>query len=293
MSGRLDVRRDLWVIGRARYAFGFEPRGAGESFQSLGGSFREPVETQTINGGVLLHKSFNRLWGEVEGSVRRREYFDAELTGGGTSNQSFRDGTVEETVGRVGYEVSPKTSAFLETGYQWRDFEDSRFDSEGYKVLAGVRRELTPLVDAEAAIGYLHQDGSGAIDDIDTWTFRTHIAYDITPLLKGSIVGTRDAGSPSQFGSGSNRIESEVGIRADYAIRRDVMLMAGVGYGAVDYVDSSREDWYVRVTTGLEYQWRPWLSLWANYAFLHYDANLAPTIDYDKNLLFAGILARY
>jgi hypothetical protein len=293
VSGRVDVRSDLWLVLYAKYAFGFEARGAGESFQALGASFAEPIETQTFGGGVLIHKAFNRLWLEIAGSGRRQTYFDAKLTGGGTADQSFRDGTVEDAVARAGYEFSPRTSAFLESVYEKRDFEDNRFDSDGYRLLAGVRYELTRLINAEIAVGYMHHDTTGSLNDIDTWTFRTQVRYEVTPLFTAAVVGARDAGAPSQFGTGSNRVETEIGVRGDYAIRRDVMLTAGAGLGWVDYVDATREDEYWRLTTGVAYQMRPWLSLWANYSYLNYDANVAPTIDYEKSLLFAGLSAQY
>jgi hypothetical protein len=156
-----------------------------------------------------------------------------------------------------------------------------------------VRYELTRLASAEAAIGYLHHDPDGALNEIDTWTYRAQLTYDVTPLMVIALVGSRDVSSPSQVSAGSNRLHSDFGIRGDYAIRRDVTLMAGAGYGWVDYVDGTQEDDYLRLTTGAEYMFRPWLSLWTNYAYLHYDSNAVPVIDYDKSVFAVGVRARY
>jgi hypothetical protein len=108
-----------------------------------------------------------------------------------------------------------------------------------------------------------------------------------------AMVGSRDVGSPSQDGVGSNRINSEIGVRADYAIRRDVTLNAGAAYGAVEYVDSGRDDDYYRLAFGGEYLFRPALSLWADFSYLDYSSNATPVIDYDKSVVSAGVKARY
>jgi hypothetical protein len=292
IAGRLDVYRDFWLSAYADYTFGFEPRGSGESFQV----FEEPIETQTVKSGVVAHKQFNRLWGEIAGSLRREEFFDAKLNVGGVNtnvDQSFRDGTVDDVSGRVGYEFSPKTSVFLEGGYQWRNYEDDRFGGEGHTALVGLRHELTRLVNSEIAIGYMNMNDDGALHDIDTWTYRAQLSYEVTPLMTVALVGARDLTSPSQFNTNSNRIYSDVGIRGDYAIRRDVSLMAGAGYGRLEYIDTNQNDDYVRLTTGADYLLRPWLSLWANYAYVDYESNAAPTIDYNKSVVSVGVQARY
>jgi hypothetical protein len=291
VAGRLDVRRDLWLTSYGRYQYGFEPRGFGESFQP----FERPIKTQTLDGGMLVHKSFNRLWSELSTSARRQEFSSGELTDGTHVEQSFRDGTINDVRSRLGYEFSPRTSAFLESAYEWRNYDDSRFDSTGYKLLTGLRYEFTRLVNAEVAVGYLHHNSDGILDDIDTWAYRAQLRYDITPLVAAEIVGSRDVGSPSMdLGiAASNRVDSEFAVRVDYAIRRQVTLMVGAGLGWVDYVDTTRRDNYVRITTGLEYEFRPSLSLWANYSFLTYDSNLVPTIDYDKSVFSVGVVTRY
>lgn len=292
VAGRIDVARDLWVTSYGNYRLGFEPRGTGDSFER----FKEPITTQTVDGGVLVHRAFNRLWGELSGSARHQQYSDAQLLVGNQYqevDQSFRDGNVKDIRGRLGYEFSPKTSVFAETAREWRDYEDSRFDGIGYKLYSGLRHELTRLVNAEVAVGYMHQDSDGMLDNIDTWAFRAQLRYDITPLLRAEVVGSRDIGAPSLDGTGSNRIESEIGLRADYLLRRDLTLTVGTGYGWVEYVDSGRDDNYVRLTSGLEYQLRPSLSLWANYSFLAYESNQVPNIDYDKSVFSVGVVTRY
>lgn len=289
IAGRLDIQRDFYVKAYGEYAYGFEARGSGESFQN----FLEPVEKQSMGAGALVHKRFNRLWGEIEGSVSDEEFFDAR-TSLGEIDQSFRNGTAYAAGGRLGYEISPKTSVFAESSYDTREYEDGRVDGDGYKVGVGARYELTRITSAEAAIGYRYYDPSRPeFDEIDDWYYRARLRWDVTPLMTVALVGSRDVGSPSQDGTGSNRINTEIGVRADYAWKRDVTLNAGLAFGAAEYVDSGRDDEYYRVALGADYWFRPWLSFWANYSYLDYESDIAPTIDYDKSVVTIGVRAQY
>ena len=289
IAGRLDIQRDFYVKAYAGYRYGFEERGSGESFQN----FLKPIETQTIGAGALVHKRFNRLWGEVSGAVRDEEYFDAKVLLGNI-DQSFRNGTAYEATARLGYEISPKTSVFVETSYDTREYEDSRLDGDGYKVGAGFRYELTRITSAEAAFGYRSYDPDlPTLRVIDDWYYRAQLRWDVSPLLTVALVGSRDVGSPSQYARGSNRINTEAGVRADYAFKRDITVHAGFAYGESEYVDGSRDDDYYRITLGADYWFRPWLSLWANYSYLDYESTITPTIDYDRSIVSVGLKTQY
>ena len=288
ISGLLDIHRGFWIKGYGKYTFAPEERGFGES--SLG--FDEPIFTQAADGKLLAHREFNRLWLELGGDVERQTYGDAKLAGV-TVDQSFRDGTIYGGIARVGYEVSPRTSVFVEGGATTRDFTDAQFDGDQYNALAGFRYELTRLVSGEAAMGYMHFRSSGGLDDADTWSYRGQLAWEATPLMSVALVGSRNLGSPTNLSGASNTIDSDIGVRADYAFRRDVTLTAGVGYGWLDYIDINRSDTYFKLTTGAEYEFRPSLSLWANYAFSQSDSDDATAIEYDKNVVMFGLRAKY
>ncbi len=287
-AGFLDIQRGLWIKADGKYGIADEQRGYGKSTLQ----FDEPIETHTLEGNILAHKQFNRLWAEFGGGIQHRDFSDAQI-GGVTIDQSFRDGTIFTAVGRTGYEVSPKTSGFVESSFFKRDFQDSQFEGDGYTALAGVRHEVTRLVVGEAAVGYLHFGSTGQLSDIDTWTYRGKLSWGATPLMTIALVGERNIGFPTNIAGASNTIDSTIGIRADYALRRDLTLTAGGGYGWLDYVDVDRSDSYFRLTAGAEYQFWSKLSLWANYAFTQYDSDIEPNVDYEKNVVMVGLRARY
>ncbi len=291
-SGVLEIQHDLWARAFAKYAFGYEPRGTGESFAD----YEKPIQRQTFDGGVLVHKEFNRLWLELGGQAKHEDYEDARLAtpaGIVLVDQDFRDGDVYEGLVRAGYELSAKTSFFVEGSYNRRDYQDAAFDSEGFRALGGVRYEFTRLVRGEAAVGYLHQDGENGRDGIDAVSYRGQILWEPSPLMTVALLGSRDVSSPSQISGGSNRLVSEIGGRADYAIWRDLTLSGGVAYSWVDYVDIDRRDDTVRILAGAEYQLNPVVSLFANDNYTTYDSDAVPNVDYDKNVVMMGVRARY
>jgi hypothetical protein len=289
IAGRVDIVRGFYVKAFGNFSRAVEPRGSGESFQPL----LEPIETETSSAGILVHKHFNRLWGELGVTMSEAEFFDARVALG-TIDQSFRNGTQQEASVRLGYDVSPKTALFVEGFYDIRDYEDDRVDGEGFKFGTGVRYELTRVTSAEAAIGHrFFGPGTATFTEIESWYFRSQLRWDVSPLMTIAVVGSRDVGAPSQDGTGSNRINTEIGVRGDYAIKRNVTLFAGLGRGSVEYVDTGRNDEYLKIAAGAEYLFQPWLSLWSHYSHTDYSANTTPTIDYTKSVFSVGVRARY
>lgn len=286
--GLIDIKRGVWIKGSARYHFDNEPRGLGESTLA----FDEPVRTQIIEGGLLMHAQLNRLWAEAGGGIKRQDYSSGQI-GGVSFDQSFRNGTTYTALGRLGYEVTNKTSVFAEGSVSTRKFADDRLDGDEYRAVAGIRHELTRLVYGEAAAGYLHFASSGGLQDFDSWVYRGQLRWDTTPLISVAIVGSVDIGSPIDIIGVSNTIESTMGVRVDYALRRNATLTAGFGYGQADYVDIDRLDDYLKATLGAEYEFRPSLSLWTNYAYTHAVTELTSSGSYDKNVIMVGLRARY
>jgi hypothetical protein len=287
IAGLIDIQRGLWVKASTRYSLAYEPRGYGESTLN----FDEPIQTQTAEGNLLIHKEFNRLWFETAGSARRSEYGDGSIDGVEV-DQSFRNGTIYDAVGRTGYEFSPKMSLFVEGNVNTRDFTDRSFEGDGYKALVGFRREITRILYGEVAAGNMHFHSATNLRDVDTWTYRGQLRWDATPLIMLSLIGSRDLGTPTDVAGDSNVIETDFGARADYAFRRDITLMAGSGYGWSDYVDIGRLDNHLKMMTGAEYQFRPRLSLWGNYTFTRFETD-ASNEDYNKNVMMLGLRARY
>ncbi len=138
---------------------------------------------------------------------------------------------IKDVRGRLGYEFSPKTSAFIETAREWRNYDDSTLRRQWLQAACGPALRVHAPRQRGGGRRLPHQESNGILDDIDSWAFRAQLRYDITPLLRTEIVGSRDIGAPSMDlgDAASNRIESEIGVRADYALGRDLTLTVGAG----------------------------------------------------------------
>jgi hypothetical protein len=285
----VDVRHDLKVLSHFNYTFGHEARGTGESFRR----FDDLIEYQSSDGGVFVNKTFNRLWVQLGGALRQADYEDTSLAGT-VIDQDFRDGTISEAIGTVGYEVSPRTSLFAELAHNWRDYRGAAFDSEGYRVLAGVSYELTRLMRGEIAAGYLSQHFESSVrDDISTYTYRGQLVWEPTPLIRMILVGRRDVGPPSHFPGTSSRIDSEAGVRIDYAVRRNLTLSGLAAYSWVDLVGLGRKDSGLKFQASAQYTFDPTWSLWLEHTHTEFDGDAVPERDRANDLLMANVKARF
>jgi hypothetical protein len=285
----VDVRHDLKILSHFKYSAGHEARGAGEALPA----FDDLVRYQAIDGALFVNKSFNRLWVELGGAVRQADYRDASIAGV-VFDQDFRDGTIHEVAGRVGYEVSAGTSLFAEVAHNRRDYRHADFDSEGYRVGGGLSYEFTRLVRGEVAAGYLSQDLEAAPrKDISTYSYRGQLVWEPTQLTRVALVGRRDLGAPSNLAGASSRIDSEAGVRVDHAVRQDVMLSALAAYRWVDFVDAGGQDHAVTLQGTAQYFLSPTLSLWLEHTYTDYDSGAPDVSDYVRNRVGAGVKARF
>lgn len=306
--GSLDIYHDLHLLMQARYDSRHEQRGEGESFVN----FRTPVQTESLDASASLNKQFNRLWLQFGGTVRTSSYHDAVLLtdrGAVPLDQGYRSGDMYEVSGRAGYEFSDRMSLFVEKAYNWRDYGDQSFDSEGARLLGGLRYEFSSLVRAELAAGWMQQAFKSAErTNIDTFSYRAQLLWDPTPFVSVALLSNREIGDPSALpglsshvigGRGalhdpSSRVNTEAGLRVTYAFRPDLQIMGGAGYDWIDYIDRNQMDNRVRLTGGAQYDFSQHLSFSLRYMHDAYlSSSEAPVIDYGRDAITAGVTARY
>ena len=287
-NGHYEIASDMRVVAFTNYAHSHEARGTGNSFEL----FDKPIAYDRVEGGALLHKTFNRLWTEVGGSARADTYQNTTLNGV-VVDQQYRNVTVTEAVNRTGYEVSPKTSLFVETAYGWRDYEDTTFDNQGYRVLGGVQMEASRILRGEVSGGWMSYSGEGAanVGSVDTYSYRARVFWEPTTLILVAITGGRDVGVSAEGGK-SLTVTSDLGVRVDYELLRNLILTGRFGYQFTDYLGSSRRDELRKAEFLTEYLMSRTWSLVGSYAFTDFDSTTAD-LDYSKHVVSLGVRARY
>ena len=235
----IDVLKDLKIVSFGGYRYGKEQRGEGEL--PLSGPLPRDIEPASYHdfvGGSSITKHFNRLWVQFGGDYGYTNYDSGALPSLSGLTRDTRTGSRIEGLGKLGYEILPNTSIFVEGRVNERFHKDAfdaagnviDFDSNGYKMLGGLFYELTNLTRAEFGLGYMEQTCRfSGVQDLSTWTYRGAVKWEMTPFVLLQFTANRDLGGPSFAARLSTRVDSEVAARADYAIRRDVILSAVLG----------------------------------------------------------------
>ena len=201
--------------------------------------------------------------------------------------------TITEAVNRTGYEVSPKTSLFVETAYGWRDYEDTTFNNQGYRILGGVQMEASRVLRGEVSGGWMSYSGEGAgnVGSVDAYSYRARVFWEPTTLILVAITGGREVGVSAEGGK-SLTVTSDLGVRVDYELLRNLILTGRFGYQFTDYLGSSRRDELWKAEFLAEYLMSRTWSLVSSYAFTDFDSTTAD-LDYSKHVVFLGVRARY
>jgi hypothetical protein len=119
-----------------------------------------------------LSRTGHRLIGSLRGSVGRTDYMPIELANGDEVSQGDRNNTLYTATGRVGYEISPAITPFVELELGKRQY-DMKVDTNGDErdslntaVRAGVALDLGDKLKGELAAGYRVEDFAG--NDLET-----------------------------------------------------------------------------------------------------------------------------
>lgn len=267
---------DTQVVGGVRYLHEHLDRGASETVVTAPGVpstllstlFTNPVAYDEGIESIALNKRYGNWWSSIGGAGLEINYQNPTIAatgplgpspfGGDVVNLNYADGAIGTGNARVGYVVMPLTSVFGEAAFNTRDWGVSYFNSNGFRVDAGMLFEQGPgaRVRGEFWAGYMNQQYNGVtMQRISTWTGGLNMTGVITNDLSAVVEGRREAKeaalglallTPTQLGASAatcaagvavcvSNIESEAGARLDYRILPRVVISGGVTYLEDDY----------------------------------------------------------
>ena len=198
---------------------------------------RPGVHTTGASLGVA--RTGQKLSYALRGSVTRSDYEAIELTSGASESQGDRNNTLYTLNGRVGYEISPAISPFIEGELSLRDY-DRDLDRNGedrHSIImgarAGVAIDLGEKLSGEIAVGYRAEDfADPALETLDgitldgnvvwspmrdttlTLTTRTDFSSSTTAGQNGSVVFDRNGPIPLLKDFGNDRLLHSKTIRS-------------------------------------------------------------------------------
>ena len=243
----------------------------------------EPLKYYDYGGSLGFEQDFNRLNFGLLGDVERRDYTDGD--------ESDRDRNLFGGRLRTGYFISPRINAFLQGGFrrEVRDDEDTNRDNNVYSAGVGSEIDFTGLLFGEAFAGWsLQEFDDDEFDSENGFTYGANLTWNPTRLTSLRLEG-QGGFEPSDVGS--SRLESEIGLRVDHELLRNVLIGAEVSYQRDDFQDADRIDNRIDVGPDITYLLNRYLSVGAGYTFTTRESDDSDR-EFDRNLVTLRVTAQ-
>jgi hypothetical protein len=341
-EGRLDIVRGFEAAGEVFYRVEYEPRGENDAIYrdeddiDLDGDTTEvlaalvdPIKFDATGAYGRLSREFNRLRLTGRVDYEERDYDDGSLTdtapvdtcNAGTEifDQDFRDRHATEAMGRVDYAISPDTALFLAAAQRWNNYEndtptlsapcvENDRDFERTRLIGGVALDLTNLIRGEFGVGYASADfDDSTIDAEDIFTFSGSIDWFITQLTTLNVAASRDV-----LDSGDSvapaRIVTDVGVRVDHELLRNLILWGRGGWAEweyegpevdrdpgplTDFTPYDRTDTATSASFGADWLVNRWAAVQARFVHLERDSEGVDDFrDFEQNRATIGVIFR-
>jgi hypothetical protein len=284
---RSDVKWDAALEAARRHEL------KGDSF--VVSSAAEPIPFRDLRAETAVTKTFNRFGVMIGGRIRDVAYEDVDAVGGGTLDQSFRDGTIITTTIKPFYEFSPGYRAYARIDLSRRDYAGDGSqdrDSEGYDARGGLEFRITPLILGSVELGYLSQDYSNPlIPTVDGMSAGARVMWLMTPLMTVSLFTERsvaEIAAPDQQG----RLDFSAGAQLDYEILRNLILSLEGVYKNEEFTGTSRSDDIVKLSAKLDYLLTRSFNFGLKYNYIDRSSE-NPLYDFDKHVVTMNVTAQH
>lgn len=286
----VDINHDLRAIAKAGYNL---RRETASSPVVLPPNVSRPLRHE-LNGSIGLQKDLGKFKVTGTTSVNRLAYGDADIGGGGTLSQEDRNSTLFSGALRLGYEVSPALTPFVEAQIGRRNY-DLRLDAAGYErssnqlaARAGVELDFGEKLNGEVSVGWINErfDDSRLIDASGVTT-AARLAW--SPE-RGTVVNfdasTTVEGTTTAGESGSILYASSIGIERQ--IRSNLSAAASLSFGYRDYVGLAARDLTMSAETSATWWLNRYAGLKGRYRYEQVNSTL-PNRDSQVNSVFLGL----
>jgi hypothetical protein len=279
-----------------------------------------PFAYNQYTGGASVAKNFNDAFVALGGTVYHIAYDHTASLPVGTPFQTSLDGTSYWVTGRIGYNVVPSLYVFAESSGIFQRFNNSLFDTNGYRVVGGVgSADRNSLFRGEIFGGYQAQEqvnGLGILVDANGFPIVINglgILSGIPSNTNSVIYGARLYYYPTRYWTFMGAVDETLGIsttlspstpagipvlttnailQTNYAIAKWWSVGARAGYTRSQYYGIPRLDngWMAGASFNYEVWRNLLLTLDYQYSTVQSDAVLS---DFARNLYTAGLTYKY
>lgn len=282
--GRLDITGNDALFGSASFRRAVQRRTDPED------RGRDLTAVNRWIGRAGYVHSFARMNFRVDAQGRRLDFLERE--------DDDRDRNELDVEARLTYAWLPRISPFVETGYVIQDFDDPvddtgvNRDAQVYSFGVGGTVLITEVLQGELAVGAFHADfDDPTLDSITSLGMSGDLVWNIT--RRTSIIGqARRNETPTTQQEASARIDTDLSIRLEHELLRNVLVFASGGYLKQEFRDIDRDDDRFRAVAGGEYLVNRFASFFAEYNFESRESNVEGR-DFARNVALIGVRLQY
>ena len=218
---------------------------------------------------VIYHDITTRLGGryvtdflryETQVSLHRLEFDDSKTTSGTVILNDDRDRLEMRETLRLLAPVDPKREAYGEVTLNQRQYDrvpddTGRVrDSSGYQFYGGLRFDLTNVISADFAAGWMRQTYSDqSFGDIDDYTLRANTEWAITRLTTINLDVARTIRETTVVDS-SGVLAFDIGASVAHELRRGLDIGLSAGHIREQFKQINRHDDISRLGANLSYE---------------------------------------
>lgn len=233
VDGEVDITRDVQLRAGVGYARRHDDRGTDD----VAGLAEEVRVQNRYNANAALAAKFNRFRAEVGGDVTFNDFQDADLVGGGTSNEDDSDVTTAIGHLELGFTARKGYEIFVRGEIENRNFSDNvddvgiRRGSNGYRVRGGIKFKPSRKLNASISAGYLSRNfDEPTFRDINAADFAASLDWDLPNNLTniGLSVG-RSVGESTDVDV-AGRLTTNAALDVRHSLTRAIELRGNLGY---------------------------------------------------------------
>lgn len=251
-SGRLDIGSQSRLSLVGDYGRAYEPRGSFADTMTDGRRLAyQKLETQ-----AEISRNAGRFKIDAGATLDSFHYLQRKDDGAEIS-EAFRNYRVWRTDARLSYAVASGISTYAEASYNWaiypHQIDQIVRDSQGWAIVGGLDFGVTRLVRGRIGAGLEHQTyKDSAYPNISGLTFSGQLQWSPSRLVTWTAAANRTIErSPVVNVAGIQ--QSAYSLRADYELRRNVIVAGTSGYTIDKFVagDRAQKDFQL----GAEIKW--------------------------------------
>lgn len=286
VEGRYDLSPVANIFGGLRHSRENEERGSVNPLFSIDPttyySTQAHVGTAFRNGPVVVRAG---------ATVERLDYLSSPGTPAPTTGSNDDRDQLQYAVGaRVGYELSPALTPFIQVMTDTRDYDRAldgygfQRSSNGYRASIGATWKPGTTLDTEAFLGKLYQSYDDArFGSISRPYFGASLTWKPQPTTRVQALVDRSLNETTIPGA-SGFIDTTVLVEGEHAVSRDLVVNARLAHSWNDYQGVGRDDKVAFASTGVRYYIDPAVFLGVDLQVINRNSS-DPGSDYFRNKL--------